>query len=201
MNRKALTAGLILVALLLVSGCVSLQPKPKEDNFKTPVVTLDHVEVAHYFGWWYFSKKIEPAAGDAGNYGAPLDLAFVFSIENPNDYPVMMESCQFTVAFESFDLNTVSSIETMWIPPGKTNQVRIHAMMEGRQSLLNLLVTGGFKLKEKYGSSGAGPALKQLGEWWNEIPEFGFPIHVKQGSAVFDADGITKVAAFDATYP
>jgi len=52
-----------------------------------------------------------------------------------------MESLKFTVAFEEFDLNTVSSTDTMWIPAGKTNQVRVHAHFDVRQSLLSLLVT------------------------------------------------------------
>jgi hypothetical protein len=125
----------------------------------------------------------------------------VFNVENPNPYPVMMESLSFTVAFEEFDLNTVSSMETQWIPAGKTNQVRVHAMFDGRQSLLSLLVTGGFKLEEKGMGTGAGAALKQLGTWWEGIPNFSFPIHVKGGSAIFKADGLTKVGSFAATYP
>jgi hypothetical protein len=74
-------------------------------------------------------------------------------------------------------------------------------MFDGRQSLLSLLVTGGFKLKEKGMGVGAGAGLKQLGKWWEGIPEFAFPIHVKEGSAVFKADGLTKVATFGATFP
>jgi hypothetical protein len=190
---------IVVVGTFLVS-CAST-PTPSESNFKTPVVRLNSVEVAHYWGWWYYSKKIEPTKGNAGDYGAPLDLAFVFDVENPNTYPVMMESLSFTVAFEEFDLNTVSSMETQWIPAGKTNQVRVHAMFDGRQSLLSLLVTGGFKLEEKGMGTGAGGALKQLATWWEGIPNFSFPVHVKGGSAIFKADGLTNVASFAATYP
>jgi hypothetical protein len=181
-------------------SCASMQTV-SESNFKAPVVELNSMQVAHYWGWWYYSKKVEPTKGTAGDYGAPLDLAFVFDVQNPNAYPVKMESLSFTVAFEEFDLNTVASTETQWIPAGKTNQVRVHAMFDGRQSLLSLLVTGGFKLQEKGMGTGAGGALKQLETWWEEIPTFSFPIHVKGGSAIFQADGMTRVTSFAATYP
>ena len=75
-------------------------------------------------------------------------------------------------------------------------------MFDGRQSLLSLLVTGGFKLQEKGMGTGAGAALKQLGKWWTEIPEFAFPIYVKEGAAVFSTEcGITKVVPFNFKFP
>ena len=74
-------------------------------------------------------------------------------------------------------------------------------MFDGRQSLLSLLVTGGFMLQEKGMGAGPGPALKQLGTWWEGIPEFSFPVHVKGGSAIFTAEGLMTVATFDATFP
>ena len=190
----------VIVFSTLLLACATA-PTPTERNFVSPLVTLNSVEVAHYWGWWYFSKAVEPTKGAAGDYGAPLDLAFIFDISNPNPYPVMMENLKFTVAFEEFDLNTVSSTETQWIPGGKTNQVRVHAMFDGRQCLLSLLVTGGFKLQEKTGAAGAGAALQQLETWWTEVPEFSFPIHVKEGSAIFNADSMTKVATFTGAFP
>ena len=51
-------------------------------------MTLDSMEVAHAFGYWYFSNKVEPTKGTPDNVGAPLDLAFIFNVENPNPYPV-----------------------------------------------------------------------------------------------------------------
>jgi hypothetical protein len=74
-------------------------------------------------------------------------------------------------------------------------------MFDGRQSLLSLLVTGGFKLQEKGMGTGAGAALKQLGQWWTEIPEFGFDIFIKEGSAIFTGGDTTKVVPFNAQYP
>lgn len=189
------------VLCTLMFGCSGMSTKPSQSNFVEPVVTLSHAEVASYWGWWYFAKSVEPTAGEAGDYGAPLNLAFIFNVENPNSFPINLESFKFTVAFEEFDLNTVQSTETQWIPPGKTNQLRVHAMFDGRQSMLSLLVTGGFQLQEKGMGTGAGAALKQLGEWWTKIPEFDFDIFLKEGSAVFTADGQTKVVSFNAQYP
>lgn len=203
MRKKSLIlTGLSVVVLgTLLIACATAVPTPTEKNFQTPVVTLNSVEVAHYWGWWYYSKAIAPTKGTAGDYGAPLDLAFIFDIQNSNSYPVMMEYLKFTVAFEEFDLNTVFSTEPQWIPAGKTNQVRVHAMFDGRQSLLSLLVTGGFKLQEKGRAAGAGGALEQLGSWWEGISEFSFPIHVKEGSAVFNAGDLMGVTAFTGTFP
>ncbi len=180
----------ILAALLLTAT-----PAGAAGQIQDPVVTLEYVDVAHYWGWWYYSKNVPATKGDAGDYGAPLDLAFVFNMENPNDMPVLLTDFKFTVAFEEFDLNTVSAIETQWIPAQKTNQIRVHAMFDGRQSLLSLLVTGGFKLKEK-GIS----AFDQLEFWWRNIQDFNFPVHVKEGAAVFSAEDKTIVVPFKATF-
>src|SRR4030042_5709302 len=123
---------LVGVCLLFVPGLLfgaGKEAKATQKNFKPPVVTLSRVEVAHYWGYWFYGSKIEVTRGKAGNNGAPLDLNFIFDIKNPNPYPVALESLNFTVAFEDFDLNTVGSQEVMWIPAGKTNELRVSAML------------------------------------------------------------------------
>ena len=188
---------LLLVVPGLVFGAgAGKEVKATQKNFKTPVVTLNRVEVAHYWGYWFYGAKVEVTRGKAGNNGAPLDLNFVFDIENPNPYPVAMENLNFTVAFEDFDLNTVGSQEVMWIPAGKTNQLRVSALFDVWQSFMSLGVTGGFKLQEK-----GVAAHDQLEKWWTGIPDFSFPVSVKEGSAVFKADNVTGVASFSAAYP
>ena len=78
-KRSVIVKGFVITVLtMFLFGCAAMAPKPTEKNFQDPVVTLDYVEVAHYWGWWYFSNKVKPTMGTAGNYGAPLDLAFVF---------------------------------------------------------------------------------------------------------------------------
>jgi hypothetical protein len=211
MHKKSVLVNVLSIVVIgtLLLACGNTQgpmeqvagTTPTEENFVTPVITLNSVQVAHYWGWWYFSNKVEPTKGKAGKYGAPLDLAFIFDIENPNTYPVMLENFKFTVAFEEFDLNTLNVSEAQWIPAGKVNQLRVHAMFDGHQSLLSLLVTGGFKLEEKGMGAGPGGALKQLETWWEGIPEFSFPVYVKEGAAVFKADGLTNIAAFIGSFP
>ncbi|MFH0994821.1 MAG: hypothetical protein V1844_04895 [Pseudomonadota bacterium] len=187
---------LFLVALGFLGGCAGMAAKPTDQTFKAPTVTLDSMEVAHYWGWWYYAKAVAPTKGTAGNFGAPLDLAFIFDIENRNPFPVMLESLKFTVAFEEFDLNSLSSTDTQWIPPGKTNQIRVHAMFDGEQSRLSLMLVDGMKLKEK-----GTDAMTLLEKWWTGVSQSTFPVHVKDGAAVFKADNLVKVSAFKATYP
>ncbi len=198
MHKKSmiLTCLSVLVIAALLTGCAGMMAKPTEKNFQSPVVTLESMEVAHAFGYWYFSNKVKPTKGKPGNVGAPLDLAFTFNLENPNEFPVMLENLKFTVGFEEFDLNTVSTNATQWIPAGQTNQVTVHSHFDVRQSLLSLLVTGGFKLKEK--GTNAWDALEK---WWTGIPNYEIPVNVKEGSAIFTAGDVTSVATFAATFP
>jgi len=58
----------------MLTGCagMSAAPAPTQQNFKAPVVTLDSMEVVHAFGYWYFSKKVEPTKGKPDNVGARL---------------------------------------------------------------------------------------------------------------------------------
>jgi hypothetical protein len=197
MKKKSivLTCLSVVIIAFLLSGCAGWPP-PSESNFKAPTVTLSHVELEHYFGWWFYSAKVEPTKGKAGNNGAPLDYAFIFEITNPNKYPVKLDGFSFSVALEEFGLNRAIAPETMWIPPGKTNQLRVHAMFDVRPVQMSLLVTGGFKLKEKGISF-----WDQLEKWWTEAPNFSYPVSVNEGSAVFTADGVTKVVPFEATFP
>ncbi len=198
MQRKSIIFACLslILSVSLLAGCAGMMAKPTEKNFQDPVITLDSMEVAHAFGYWYFSKKVKPTKGNPDNVGAPLELAFIFNIQNPNKFPVMLENFKFTIAFEEFDLNTVSSSATQWIPPGSTNQIMVPAHFDVRQSLLSLLVTGGFQLKAK-GMN----AWSQLEAWWTGIPEYSIPVHVKGGSAIFKADSVVKVATFNATFP
>ena len=197
MKKKSLilTCISVLAMAALMFGCAS-SPSPTESNFADPTVTLSHVELQHYFGWWFYGAKVEPTKGKAGNNGAPLDYAFIFEIANPNKYPILLEGLSFSVALEEFGLNRAISPETMWIPAGKTNQLRVHAVFDVRPVQLSLLVTGGFKLKEKGISF-----WDQMEKWWTEAPNFSFPVSVQEGSAIFKAAGVTRVVPFEATFP
>ncbi len=180
---------------VLVVGCAGMS-KPGQDNFQAPRISLVHVEISYYTGFYYFSSEIDPTRGPAGNYGAPMQLSFIYDISNPNLYPVMLDGFSFRVLFEDFEVNTVSSPETMWIPAGKTNQLRVPATFDTRQTLLNLQLPGALKLKQKKQT-----AWEVLEKWWTQAPDFSYQISADQGAAVFRADGITMVVPFSASFP
>ncbi len=186
----------IMLSTMVVLACAGGAVKPTARNFITPRVTFSHAELSQYWGWWYFSINEKPIRGKAGNYGAPLVHAFIFKIHNPNNYPIKMENFYFTLAFEDFDLNSVRSSEIQWIPAGKTNQLRLMAVTDGRAALLRLLANKGYKLKQKKVS-----VWNKLEEWWDGAPDFSFPINIKKGAAVFRAGSLTRVAAFQTKYP
>ena len=195
MKKKSIVVSslCVLFALALLSGCATV---PTASNFTAPTVTLSMVEVPYYTGYWYYGKKVEPTKGAAGDYGAPMQVAFIFDIHNPNAYPVKLEELKFTVLFEDFEVNTVGSIEYQWIPGGMTNQLRVPAMFDTRQTLLTLLLPGAMKLKEK----GISP-WDALEKWWTGAPEAGFPIGGSEGAAVFKAGDLTEVVAFEGVFP
>ena len=192
MHRKSIVLIFLSVFVLavLMSGCAGMS-KPTESNFKTPVVTLEYVDVAHYFGWWYYSPKTKPTKGKAGHNSAPLDYAFIFNIKNPNSFPVMMDGFKFACVIDGIQLNAGYSTETMWIPAGKTNQLKVEVMYDFRGAQLSLLIVAGEELKKKGMSF-----WDQIEKIWIQAPDFSFPVDVTQGSAVFKANGMVKVAAF-----
>jgi hypothetical protein len=123
-------------------------------------------------------------------------MAFIYEINNPNAFPVMLDGFKFSILFDDFEVNTVSSPEAMWIPAGKTNALRVPAIFDTRQTLLTLLLPGAMKLKEKKLSPWAA-----LEKWWTGAPDFSFPVTASEGSAVFAAGGVTRVVPFEATFP
>lgn len=198
-TKSMLTAFLgLATAVFLLAGCAGMQ-KASEATFKTPEVTLSQAEVQSYFGYWFYNNKVQPTYpvnGKPGNNGAPLIYAFVFNIKNPNDFPVLMDNLKFTVALDGFNLNTVGSADQIWIPGGKTSQVRVPCVFGMFEAFLSLGVVGGMDL-QKMGKK----PWDMLEKWWTTAPDFSFPVEVREGAAVFKADGITKVAAFKAKYP
>jgi hypothetical protein len=186
MNKRLALMTVLLFGLAVVfASCAALQT-PTEANFKDPIITLESFMVPQYDGYWYFSAKAKPTKGKAGDRGAPLPMTFLFNIENPNPYPVLLEGFAFTVGFEGFDLVTVNSDDSYWLPGGKTDQIRATTMITVRSALLSLLVAGGFKLKAAN---------------MNAVPDYSVPVEVHEGAAVFMADGVKKVVPFKAKFP
>ena len=84
MHKKSIIIRWLIVfaAVAFFAGCSGMAVKPDQQNFQAPEVSLDSMEVAHAFGFWYFSNKVQPTKGKPDNVGAPLDLAFIFNIKN-----------------------------------------------------------------------------------------------------------------------
>jgi hypothetical protein len=192
----ALTALALGALTLMLLGCTGMQVAPSQTNFKTPIVKLNRAEVPSYFGMWFYNAKVEPVKGKPGNNGAPLIYAFIFDIQNPNEYPVLLENLQFTVSLEGYDLNTVGSIEEIWIPAGKTTQLRVPCVLGMWEAFMSLGVTGGVRLK----AANLDP-WTVIEKWWTNAPDFSFLLEAKDGAARFKADSITKVVPFQAKFP
>jgi hypothetical protein len=197
MNKRLALMTVLLFGLAVVFASCAAMQKPTAANFKDPVITLESFMVPQYDGYWYYSSKIKPTKGKAGNHSAPLPMSFLFNVNNPNPYPILLDGYQFTVAFDKeFDLVTVVNQDSYWIPAGKTQQVRASTLITVRSALLSLLVTGGFKLKAK----GISP-WDALEKWWVGVADYSIPVSVHEGAATFRADGITKIVAFKAEFP
>lgn len=190
-----LTCVLILMAVTACRGATltsagSVQP---------PKVTLERVEVASYFPWAAY-PALPSGTPALPAIRVPLILAFIFNVENPNSFNVMLDSMKFTVAFEAksgqfFEVNTPMAYERMYIPPGKTNQVRIVSVLDSAVVPGNLAVTSGSRLKD-LGLSG-GNVVKA---WWENIGDFSFGIQATQGLAEFTSDRGNAIATFSGTF-
>ena len=195
-KKKTIFMVLILTpAIAFITACVAV-PRPDESNFKDPLIGLDHVEVSYYTGFYYFSKEVKPTRGKADDYGAPLLMAFIYKIYNPNPYPVMLDGFAFGIMFEGFKVNHVILRDAMWIPAGRTNLLRAPAMFDTRQTLLVLILPEAMKLKKKNISP-----WDALEKWWTGAPDFSYEIRVGEGAAVFRADGVVRTVPFAGHYP
>lgn len=198
MQKKLILITLMVFAAgLLFFGCAHQATQQAMPEMVAPTITLELFEVPQYDGYWYYAAAVAPTKGDAGDRGAPLPMSFLFSVNNPNPYPVKLSDYKFTVAFDSdFELVTVANMDTIWIPAGKASHVRATTMITARSALLSLMVTGGFKLKEK----GWAP-FDALERWWKGVPDYSVPVSVKEGAFTFAADGKSMVVPFETVYP
>jgi len=184
MNKRALIT--ILAAVLVLAVCLPALAAKTKMTMAEPVISLDRVEVQSYFGFWHGTKE-EPAAKGS----CPLVMAFVFNVMNPNSIPVELEQLKFTFAFDGYDIDTPQYNNTMWIPAGKTTQVRVVSTLATGTVAGNLAVTSGFKMKDQ--GHTAGDLLKK---WWEGAPDASFPITVSGGVGMFSYEGGSLISAF-----
>ncbi len=198
MQRKVF--GLLgLIFLICFVGACATTPagQPDMSKFTAPVIKLEMFEVPQYDGYWFYGKDVKPTKGDPGDRGAPLPLSFLFSINNPNPYPITLEGITFTVAFDKdFDVVTINNSDTYQIPANSTDQVRLVSMITAQSARLSLLATAGFKLKAKNMD-----VWSALEKWWKGVPDLSVPVSVKEGAFTFKVGKDVKVIPFKADLP
>ncbi len=163
---------------------------------KAPVVKLERIEIANYWGFYLDGILDKEGKLTAGRRGAPLVLSFVYSIKNPNNFKIMLDDLKFTVAFEGFELNTLTFFDDNYIPGKTTDYLRFNGTFDDNTANLALLVTSGHRLQEM--NVKAGDLLKK---WWEGISDFSFPIGVNGTASFVGPDGKTIIVPFEATFP
>ncbi len=151
MRRSVIFSVMVLVTLgLALQGCETMEtvgPAQYAGPAKAPVVKLERVEVNHIQPFFIAPRidyKDPQNPGKVGGYGytSTMSLAYVFHIQNPNNFPVMLDELRFTAAFEDFDVNMPTVYEDQWIPPGKTNELRVVVVQEAQATIASLAVGG-----------------------------------------------------------
>ena len=187
MSRLAMyVAGIVMMAAML-GGCATMPIESSGPN--APKVELERVEVAAYFGY----------AAPPGRL--PLVLAFVFNVTNPTGRTITLDEMKFTYAFEAkpgefFALNTPTVYDTMHIPAGATNQVRVVSVLDSAIVPATLAVTSGFRLQAL---DLKGPDVVKM--WWEKIGDFEYKIKVAEGTAMFSAPGANALVTFEGVFP
>ena len=73
-----------------------------------------------------------------------MNLAFVFSMENPNNYKVMLDDMKFTVSFEEFrSQHHHTSTMIITFQAKSTDHLRINGSFDSYDDHVALLVTQG----------------------------------------------------------
>jgi hypothetical protein len=184
-----------LVMITLMAGCGFLKNTFTPKEMEPPSVKLTRVEVARDWGWWFYAENKPTTRGKAGNHGAPLLLAFIYQIKNPNNYPVKMDKFNFAVEFNNTKLDEIKLNDVMWIPSGQVNDLRTYSLLDPQSVRLNLLVEKGAALKKKDDW-----LFSELKKYWTEIPQLKNPISVTNGTAEFKAKNKSKIITFSAAY-
>jgi hypothetical protein len=199
MRKFALVLFLIGVVGLLAFPCLAAEekaaPAPKMGKglgakmaaAKAPVVKLERVDVANIQTFYLDA---------AAKRGSILNLGFVFAIDNPNNFRIMLDEVKFSVNFEDFYMASVANYDDNYIPAKTTDFIRVNAYFEALTGMATLRTVGGEQLKQK--------DLKPdelLKKWWDEIGDFKFPIKVTGTATFVGPDGKNMIVQFEGTFP
>jgi hypothetical protein len=181
---------ILMIVTLTVSGMTACKPGllPTEDAGK-PKVTLERIEIAGAFPW------ADPPARN------PLALAFVFNIENPSGYNIMLDNIKFAYSFEVnpdyyIEMNIPVAYDRIFFSPRTTSQYRIVNIIDSAVITGKLMVTQGAKLQ----SLDLKPA-DLIKNWYAKIGDFAFGIKVEEGMAVFSAEKGEIFIPFEGKFP
>ena len=186
---RRLGSMLIIIALgILVLTACKPGLLPIDDPGK-PQVTLERVEVASTFPWVDLPAR------------TPLALGFVFNINNPSGYNVMLDNMKFSFSFEVtpeyyVELNTPVSYDRIYFPPQTSSQYRIVSVMDSAVINGKLAVTQGVKLQ----ALNLKPA-DTIKNWYEKIGDFAFGIKVLEGMAVFSSEKGDIFVPFEGKFP
>ena len=181
---------ILMIVTLTVSGMAACKPGllPTEEAGK-PKVTLERVEIQSYFPWADFPAN------------TPLPLGFVFNIDNPSGYNIMLDNIKCTVSFEAapgkyIEIITPTYYDRIYFPPKTTSQYRIVSILSSGTIRLTLLVAQAPKIQE----------LKLvpndvIKKWYTDIEDFKFGINVSEGMAVFSTEKGDLFVPFEGKFP
>jgi hypothetical protein len=187
MRRLLIILSLVTFAVWGMTGC-----KPgllsTEDAGK-PKITLERVEVMSYFPWVDLPAR------------TPLALGFVFNVNNPSGYNIMLDNIKFTVSFEAapdkyIEIATPTYYDRIYFSPNTTSQYRIVSVLDSATIRLTLLVAQAPKIQEL---NLAPPDV--IKNWYTKIGDFGFGIKVGEGMAVFSTEKGDIFVPFDGKFP
>ena len=184
----------ILLVLITVAfavwGLTGCKPGllPTEETGK-PKITLDRVEIQSYFPWADLPVS------------TVMTLGFVFNINNPSGYNIMLDNIKFTVSFEAapdkyIEINTPVSYDRTYFPPNTTSQYRIVSIMGSATINLTLLVAQAPKI-QALGLKSA----DVIKNWFTKIGDFGFGITVSEGMAVYSSEKGDIFVPFEGKFP
>lgn len=194
MNKPAI----ILTTFLVFFGFTVLPAMALD----APIVELERIDVASIQPFYVKpivgkTKDGKPKVGKYG-YSSTLNLAYIFSIKNPNKVPVMLDEFQFTCTFDDFEVNTALVYEDSWIPAGKTDQLRVVVTNEAFPTIVSLMVGAQNVTRVKEMKTSAGALVKK---WFEKVADFSFPIAVTNGTALFkDEKGDEMITTFKAVW-
>ncbi len=180
---------LIMVAFT-VWGMSACKPGllPTEDAGK-PKVTLERVEVMSYFPWVDLPAR------------TPMVLAFVFNIENPSGYKILLENFKFAFSFEAapgkyIEIAIPTYYDQIYFAPNTKNQYRVASVLDSMTMNLTLLVAQAPKIQALNLKS-----ADVIKNWYAKIGDFAFGIKVGEGQATFSAEKGDIIVPFEGKFP